>query len=243
MISVAPTGAHSRSEAPQIPVTVAEVASAAADCERIGAAVLDLEPRQDSVLADLVAAVRERTNLLVRITTRARSETLGQLLDAGADVLVCPLDAPDGFITDLRERANAQGTPVQYEARSLSELAALRKWTGSDPVHVVLVFGADEGMPGDVQSFASALAQLPERASFSAVGIGAANLPVMLASLAAGGCLRTGMADTLLYSDDVAVRDNAQLVARAAGLAKIAQRAPVPPPRAAELLGVRPPRT
>lgn len=52
-------------------------------------------------------------------------------------------------------------------------------------------------------------------------------MPVMLAALAAGGHLRVGLADTTEYAEDTPARDNAQLVARAAGLAKIAQRPPL----------------
>ena len=49
----------------------------------------------------------------------------------------------------------------------------------------------------------------------------------MLAALSAGGHLRVGMEDTLTYAPGEPVRDNAQLVARAAGLARIAQRPPM----------------
>jgi uncharacterized protein (DUF849 family) len=214
------------------------VAAAAADCERIGASVIDLEPRRDSALADVVAAVRDRTDLLVRITTRARSETLEQLLDVGADAFVCPLDSPDDFVVDLRERAKSQGIPLHFEARNVEELARLAMFSDADPAHAVLVFGGADGMPGDIQSFAGALNRLPPGGTFTAVGRDSASVPVMLASLAAGGCVRTGMADTLRYGDDVAARDNAQLVARAAGLAKIAQRPPLPSAQAAGVLGI-----
>ena len=60
----------------------------------------------------------------------------------------------------------------------------------------------------------------------------------MLAALSAGGHLRVGMEDTLTYAPGQSVRDNAQLVARAAGLARIAQRPPVTTDQARELLGI-----
>jgi uncharacterized protein (DUF849 family) len=62
----------------------------------------------------------------------------------------------------------------------------------------------------------------------------------MLTTLAAQGHLRVGMADTLGYGNGEPARDNAQLVARAAGLARIAQRPPLPGEAARELLGVPP---
>jgi uncharacterized protein (DUF849 family) len=60
----------------------------------------------------------------------------------------------------------------------------------------------------------------------------------MLAALSAGGHLRVGMEDTLTYAPGEPVRDNAQLVARAAGLARIAQRPPITPSEARQLLGM-----
>jgi 3-keto-5-aminohexanoate cleavage enzyme len=62
---------------------------------------------------------------------------------------------------------------------------------------------------------------------------------VMLAALSAGGHLRVGMEDTLTYAPGEAVRDNAQLVARAAGLARIAQRPPLTTAEARAFLGIQ----
>jgi uncharacterized protein (DUF849 family) len=47
------------------------------------------------------------------------------------------------------------------------------------------------------------------------------------------------MEDTLTYAPGEPVRDNAQLVARAAGLARIAQRPPLTPAEAREFLGMK----
>jgi uncharacterized protein (DUF849 family) len=46
----------------------------------------------------------------------------------------------------------------------------------------------------------------------------------MLAALSAGGHLRVGMEDTITFKRGERVRDNAQLVERAAELAALAQR-------------------
>jgi uncharacterized protein (DUF849 family) len=95
-------------------------------------------------------------------------------------------------------------------------------------------------MPGTAQALVAAVAVLPPGASFAATGVGRTAIPVMLAALSAGGHLRVGMEDTLTYAPGEPVRDNAQLVARAAGIAKIAQRPPMSIANARALLGVRP---
>lgn len=236
VITVAPTGTRDTGDVPRLPVSAEAVASAAADCERIGASAIELEPRHEVVLAEVVAAVRAQTNLLVRVAAHARSESLRSLVDCGADVLGCPLDAPAEFIADVRADAEARGIAVHYEARTLTQLDILQELSAK-PVHVVLVFD-EHDMPGDVHTFSGAVDRLPTGSTFSATGIGTASVPVMLMALAAGGHLRVGLSDTVDYSEGVAVRDNAQLVARAAGLAKIAQRPPLAPSAAAGVVGI-----
>src|SRR5690349_16987360 len=98
------------------------------------------------------------------------------------------------------------------------------------------VMGVPGGMPGDVATLAAAVAALPDDASWSATGIGRTTLPVMLGALGAGGHLRVGMEDTLTFSRGRPVARNAELVERAADLARLAQRPPMPPAEARAFL-------
>lgn len=221
---------------PRGPATPAQLASTAADCERIGAAVIDVRPLPDVALAEVVAAVRERSNLLIRVTALPAGESTSAVLECGADALSCPLAAPPDFVSELRDGAARRGLAVHHEARTQAELDA---FTALEPLrsplpgpeHVVLVFDG-HGMPGDVHTFSSAVDRLPPGATFSATGLATTSVPVMLMALAAGGHLRVGLADANEYAAGTAARDDAQLVARAAGLAKIAQRPPLSPAEA-----------
>ena len=71
------------------------------------------------------------------------------------------------------------------------------------------------------------------------LGIGRTTLAVALAALSKGGHLRVGMEDTLSLSRGVKVSHNAELVERAAQLATLAQRPPMSPDDARELLQVK----
>jgi 3-keto-5-aminohexanoate cleavage enzyme len=95
-------------------------------------------------------------------------------------------------------------------------------------------------MPGTLAALAACVAALPDGATFSATGVGRTTVPVMLAALSAGGHIRVGMEDTLTFAPGRPVRDNAELVERAADLARLAQRPPLSPPQARAMLGVRP---
>jgi uncharacterized protein (DUF849 family) len=101
--------------------------------------------------------------------------------------------------------------------------------------------GVPGGMPGTTAALTAcqaALADLPAGTTFSATGIGRTTLPVLLASLSAGGHLRVGMEDTITYAKGEPVDSNAQLVARAAAFARLAQRPPMTPAQAREFLAI-----
>jgi uncharacterized protein (DUF849 family) len=144
-----------------------------------------------------------------------------------------------------------EARPTLDPVRLRETVAALRQSTnlivqlstGGAPygghVHCDLVMGVPGGMPGDARSLVAAVEALPEGVTWSATGIGRTTLPVMYAALAAGGHLRVGMEDTLTYAKGRPVTANAQLVERAATLAKIAQREPMSPDDARSFLGIK----
>ncbi|HEY0126514.1 MAG TPA: 3-keto-5-aminohexanoate cleavage protein [Blastococcus sp.] len=269
LITVAPTGAESaKADVPALPVTVEEVVAAARDCEAVGAAVIHLHVRDADTrptldlgrVREVVAAVRENTDLVVQLSSGgavtdpfdarlavldaepdAASLTLGTV-NFGRDVFSNPWD----LIVELHTRMQQRGIVPEYEVFDLGQLATLARLLDrhgpphGGHVHVDLVMGVLGGMPGTAQALTACLPLLPAGATFAATGVGRTSLPVMLAALSAGGHLRVGMEDTLTYAPGEPVRDNTQLVARAAGLARIAQRPPMSTDDARSLLGIKP---
>lgn len=267
LLTLAPTGAESaKADVPALPVTVDEVVATARDCQALGASVLHLHVRGTDTrptldlprVREVVAAVRESTDLVVQLSTggavtdpaEARLAVLDAEPDAaslslgtvnfGRDVFANPWD----LIVELHTRMQERGIVPEYEAFDLGHLATLARLLdrhggpAGGHVHVDLVMGVPGGMPGTTAALAACLPFLPPGATFAATGVGRTSLPVMLAALSAGGHLRVGMEDTLTYAPGEPVRDNAQLVARAAGLARIAQRPPITPTEARQLLGI-----
>jgi len=269
LITVAPTGAeHAKVDVPNLPVTLAELVSTAQDCERVGATMIhvhirgaDAKPTLDlGLLKETVAALRENTGLVVQLSTGGavtdpEADRL-RVLEAMPDSASCTMGTVNfgddvflnrwEFIVELHKSMLERNIVPEYEIFDLGQLSSLRRLLDNygppagGHVHVDLVMGVPGGMPGNVATVSAALRDIPEGASFSATGVGRSSLPVMLATLAAGGHLRVGMEDTISYARGERVRDNAQLVARAAGLARIAQRPPLPGEAVRELLGVRP---
>jgi uncharacterized protein (DUF849 family) len=253
LITVAPTGAeHAKSDVPNLPVTLDELVAEAVACEAAGAAMIhvhirgaDTKPTLDlQRLEDTVAALRAETNLVVQLSTGGavtdpESDRL-RVLDAMPDSASCTMGTVNfgddvfmnrwEFIVELHKRMRERRIVPEYEIFDVGQLATLRRLLdehglpSGGHVHVDLVMGVPGGMPGDAETLVGALRAIPAGATFSATGVGRTTLPVLLASLSAGGHLRVGMEDTVSFARGQRVRDNAQLVARAAEFAALAQR-------------------
>ena len=267
LITVAPTGAEAdKAAVPALPVTVAELVLTAKECEAAGAAVIHAHIRDDAAqptldrrrLADTVAALREGTGLIVQLSTGGATwdsfaDRLA-VLDVGPDA--CSLTCgtvnfgdevfanPWPFIKDLYQLTQERQVVPEFELFDLGHVATLHRLLAQfgppagGHVHCDLVMGVPGGMPGDVATLATAVAALPPGATWSATGIGRATLPVLLGALAAGGHLRVGMEDTLTFARGRPVARNAELVERAAELARYAQRPPMSPADARAFLAI-----
>jgi uncharacterized protein (DUF849 family) len=268
LITVAPTGAETaKADAPTLPVTLDELVAAAQACESAGAAMVHVHIRDDAAqptldqarLKDTVSALRSETGLVVQLSTGGSVhdsfEDRLAVLDAqpescsltcgtvnfGDDVFLNPWP----FMVELYRRTQEHQVVPEFELFDLGHVTAMNRLLDrygppyGGHVHCDLVMGVPGGMPGTAAALVAAVGELPAEASWSATGVGRATVPVALASLAVGGHLRVGMEDTLTYAPGEPVRDNAQLVGRAAELARLAGRPPMSGADARALLGVR----
>lgn len=268
LITVAPTGAESsKADVPALPVTLDELVTTAVECEALGASVIHVHIRDSAAeptldpgrLRDTVTALRERTSLIVQLSSGGsvhdpESSRLA-VLEAQPDMASCTMGTVNfgedvflnrwEFIVDLHARMQERDIVPEYEIFDLGHLWALERLLGKyglpagGHVHVDLVMGVPGGMSGTTEAFAACLAALPADATFSATGIGRFSLPVLLTSLGAGGHLRVGMEDTITYAKGQPVESNMQLVARAASFARLAQRPPMTTTEARDLLGIK----
>ena len=268
LITVAPTGAETaKSDAPALPVTVEELVSTAKACEAAGAAVIHIHVRdaQAQPTLDLgyvraaLDAVREATDLVVQVSsggavTDSEADRLG-VLDAGpdaasltcgtvnfgADVFMNRWEFIERLYLEMRDREIVP----EFELFDLGHVTTMTRLLDKHGapygghVHCDLVMGVPGGMPGTAAALVSCVAALPAGATFSATGVGRTTLPVMLAALSCGGHLRVGMEDTLTFAPGEPVRDNEQLVVRAAGFARHALRPPLSTQDARAMLGVK----
>ena len=268
LITVAPTGAETaKSDCPQLPTTLEELVSTAQRCQAAGAAMIHVHIRDDEHaptldlgrLTETVAALRSSTSLVVQLSTGGSAhdplDSRLKVLDAqpdscsftkgttnfGDDIFMNPWP----FVCDLYQLRQERQVVPEFELFDLGQVHALGRLLDrfglpfGGKVHCDLVMGVPGGMPGTADALVAAVAALPSSVtSWSATGIGRSTLSVGLASLSKGGHLRVGMEDVLTLSRGVPVEHNEQLVSRAVEMGRLAQRTPMTPAEARDLLGL-----
>src|SRR5256885_12700883 len=225
LVTVAPTGAESaKADVPALPVTLDELVTTARECEALGASVIHVHIRDDDArptldpgrLSATVAALREQTDLIVQLSTGGavtdpEADRL-RVLDAGPDMASCTMGTVNfgddvflnrwEFIVELHTRMRDPGIVPEYQVFDLGQLTTLARLLdryglpAGGHVHLDLVMGVPGGMPGTVEALVACLRDLPDGATFSATGIGRSTVPVILASLSAGGPLPGRMEGT-----------------------------------------------
>jgi 3-keto-5-aminohexanoate cleavage enzyme len=268
LITVAPTGAEtSKQDCPQLPTTLDELVKTAQECEAAGAAMIHVHIRDDEHrptldlgrLKETVAALREHTDLVVQLSTGGSVhdplEDRLRVLDAEPDSCSLTMGTtnfgddvfsnPWPFVCELYQLSQERKVVPEFELFDLGQVHALHRLLGKfglpwgGKVHCDLVMGVPGGMNGTADALVAAVRDLPDAVtSWSATGIGRSTLAVLLAALSKGGHLRVGMEDVLTISRGVPVENNAQLVERAVAVGRLAQRTPMIPAQARELLGL-----
>jgi 3-keto-5-aminohexanoate cleavage enzyme len=268
LITVAPTGAEtSKQDCPQLPTTLEELVKTAQECEAAGAAMIHVHIRDDEHrptldlgrLKETVAALREHTDLVVQLSTGGSVhdplENRLRVLDAEPDSCSLTMGTtnfgddvfsnPWPFVCELYQLSQERKVVPEFELFDLGQVHALHRLLGKyglpwgGKVHCDLVMGVPGGMNGTADALVAAVRDLPDAVtSWSATGIGRSTLAVLLAALSKGGHLRVGMEDVLTISRGVPVESNAQLVERAVAAGRLAQRNPMNPTEARDLLGL-----
>ena len=246
---------HAKADLPQLPTTLEELVETARRCEAAGASLIHLHIRDGEHAADpgrRAAAGGGRRGARPRptsscscrpggrCTTRSRQRLT--VLDAEPDScsLTCGTTNfgddvflnPWGFMSDLYVQAQEREVVPEFELFDLGHVHALRRLLDTHGlpfggrVHVDFVTGVPGGMPATTAALMAGVAMLPaEVTSWSATGIGRGHLPIMAAALSAGGHLRVGMEDNVVFARGQVVQHNDELV-RAGGGAGDGDAAP-----------------
>jgi 3-keto-5-aminohexanoate cleavage enzyme len=266
VVAAAVVGAEvTRAQSPYVPYTPEEIARAAVDAGRAGAAVVHLHarwpdgrPSQDPRhFREIVERIRGAgSRIVIQCSTGGAvgmplDERLGSLVD-GAEMGTLNLGTmnfgdevfvntrPD--VVRVAGRLRERGLVPECEAYDAGMLDTLRwlldRGHLAPPYHVQLVLGVPGGMSASERNLRFLVEGLPEGVRWSAAGIGRAQLPIAELALALGGHVRVGLEDNLFLSKGVLARGSDELVARAVELAMRAGREPATADEARAILGI-----
>jgi 3-keto-5-aminohexanoate cleavage enzyme len=268
VVAAAVVGAEvTRAQSPAVPYTPQEIAQAAVDAWRAGAAVVHLHarwpdgrPSQEAAhFREIVDRIRGAgSDVVVQCSTGGAvgmsvDERLGSLVD-GAEMGTLNLGTmnfgdeifanarPD--IVKVAARLRARGLVPECEVYDAGMLDTLRwlleKGHLAAPYHVQFVLGVPGGMAASERNLRFLVEGLPEPTHWSVAGIGRFQLPMAEIALALGGHVRVGLEDNLFVSKGVLAKGSDELVALAVDMARRAERAPASADEARRLLGLSP---
>jgi 3-keto-5-aminohexanoate cleavage enzyme len=267
IVTAAVVGAEvTRAQSPYVPYTPAEIAQAAVDAWRAGAAVVHLHarwpdgrpsqrPEHFREIADRVRAAS--CDVVLQCSTGGAvgmsvDERLGSLVD-GAEMATLNLGTmnfgDDVFVNSrpdivriagrIRERALVAECEI-YDAGMLETLRwLLDEGHLAPPFHVQFVLGVPGGIGASERNLRFLLGGLPVDTHWTAAGVGRAQLEMAEVALRLGGHVRVGIEDNLYVSRGVLATGSDVLVERAATMACAAGRSLATPAEARRLLGIR----
>jgi 3-keto-5-aminohexanoate cleavage enzyme len=269
IITAAITGSRITREAtPYIPITPEEIVTSATECEEAGASIVHIHVRdpntglgtQDIALfRQVVEPLREKTDLVLCLTTSGipgRNLNIEERLtplelepelasfDAGSINLggSAFINTP-AFLQAAAIRMKEKGVKPELEIFDVGMMVTCLRMReeGSltDPLYFQFVLGTPWGIPATPKSLIHLLDYLPERSTWSVIGIGRAHLPICMMGLILDGHIRVGMEDNIYYRRSELAKSNAQLVERIVRIAKEYGREVATPKEARKILGVK----
>ncbi len=266
IISAALTGAATPKKLnPNIPTTPEEIAKDAVACWKAGAAIVHLHMRDENGIgtmdherfAETVKLIREQSDVVLNLTTsgglgtdEVRMQHLIELkpemasFDAGTFnwMPAMVFENSPTFLEKLGKVMTEYGIKPECEVFDTGMLYNAEYYESKGfikaPLHFQFVLGVGGAAPATVDELVHLHSLLPEGATWSALGVGVAHLPILYATIAMGGHVRVGLEDNVYYAKGVPAT-NVQLVERAARLIKEANNEVATSDDAREILGLR----
>lgn len=265
IISVATTGSWTtRRHTPYVPITPEEIAAAAIESWREGAAIVHIHARDaqervtcdKEVLGRIVDLIRGAgCDVLINLSTSGgvgvtSEEDRFNPLEFNPDLVSFDagslnfrdrvfLNSPD-FLERLAARCLEKGVKPEIEcfdtSMILNALRIAEKGLIKPPYFFQFVLGLRGGAPPTVKQLVHMLDHIPPGSPWSICGIGPHQLPLNVVAIGMGGHARTGLEDNIHYAPGQLATSNAQLVARLVRIARECGREPATPTEAREIL-------
>ena len=269
IITAAITGSRiMRDVAPYIPITPEEIVQSSIECWEAGASIVHIHVRDPitelgtqnlELFRQVVTPLREKTDLVLCLTTSGIAgrnlpvedrlvplELVPELasfdagsINLGGGVFSNPPDFLDAAAVMMKEKGVKPEIEIFDTGMMITALRMRDDGKLKDPLHFQFVLGTPWGAPATLKSFLHLYEHLPEKATWSIIGIGKSHLPMCMLGLIMGGHIRVGMEDNIYYERGVLARRNSEFVERIVRIAREYGREIASPDEARKILGLR----
>ena len=266
IISVGITGSRiTRQQTPHIPITPEEIARSGIEACKAGASILHIHVRdpktglgtQDlAIYKEVVDRIRSETDAILCLTTSGipgRNLPIQErLIPLSLNPELVSFDAgsinmgehvflnPPEFLEALAKETLTKGIKPELEVFEVGMvytcLRYLDKGLLRPPLHFQFVLGTPAGMPATPKSLLHLSEIIPQGSTWSVIGVGPGQLPMVMMGMIMGGHVRVGLEDNIYYSKGVLAKSNAELVERVVRIAKEIGREVASPSEAKEII-------
>lgn len=267
IVTVAVNGSRStKAMNPAVPYTPDEIADAAVEAHRAGAAIAHIHVRDPEsgapssrleLFAEVLDRIRSRCDMLVNLTTSGLHVTGQDALEQRLAPVqlrpdLCSLDIgslnfrdrlfanPPEFGEEAARRMQAAGVKPEIEVFDVGHIDQALDLIGrgliEPPPYFQLCMGVKWGIPATPENLLFMRSKLPADAQWSVLGVGAAQWTMVAMGMLLGGHVRVGFEDNLYLRKGVLARSNAELVEQAVRIAQALQREVATPAEARAML-------
>jgi len=269
IITVAVTGSFPTKEMnPAVPYTPREIADAAVESAKAGAAIAHIHVRDPQTGApefkrglfkEVLDRIRQRSDMIVNLTTsglrlKGPDITAQRLEPVHLRPDMCSLDLGSMNFQDrvfdnppqwsqeatrCMQKNHVKPEIEVFDVGHISQASDLIKRGLIDaPPYFQLCMGVKWGIEASPENLLFMKSKLPADAAWSVLGTGKDQMPMITMGILLGGNVRVGFEDNIFIKKGVLAKNNAQMAETAADLAERLGRSVATPEEARQMLGI-----
>jgi 3-keto-5-aminohexanoate cleavage enzyme len=268
IITAAITGSRTPKEkSPYIPITPEEIANSAIEAVKAGAAIVHIHVRdlntklgtQDKKLYQQVLdKIYSEVNPVVCLTTSGiPGKNLGyeeRFIPLQFRTELASFDAgsinvndgvflnPPDFLKQLALKMKEYNVKPELEVFDTGMIEYCKYLANEgllkEPLHFQFVLGVRGGASANLKTLLHMVEIIPEDSTWSVIGIGKGQLPMVMAGMILGGHVRVGLEDNIYYTKGRLAKSNAELVERVVRIACEYGREIASPEEARKILSI-----
>ena len=269
IVSVAVVGSGPTKEMnPAVPYTPKDIAQAAIESSRAGAAIAHIHVRNPEtgivcsrleLFAEVVDRIRQESDILINLTTSGGNIPGKDIIEERLEPVtlkpeICSLDVgslnfgdrmflnPPEWGRAAAQRMREQGVKPEIEVFDAGHIRQaihlINEGLFEDPPYIQLCMGAGWGIEATPDNMLFMKSLLPPDIPWSVMGVGRTQLPMITMGIILGGHIRVGFEDNIYLRRGVLLKSNAQMVEVAVNLVNQLQGEVATPSDAREILGI-----